>query len=61
MTAKTHPKNRLWSRKETSSQVGIPFEVWLPSVDTLRNLFCAPTVEMTITVDRLAQDRYAIY
>jgi hypothetical protein len=47
--------------KETSSQVGIPFEVWLPAVDTLRNLFCAPTVKMTITVDRLAQDRYAIY
>jgi hypothetical protein len=35
--------------------------IWLPAVDTLRNLFYAPTVEMKITFELLRQDRYALY
>lgn len=34
---------------------------WLPTLDTLRNLFYGPTVEMKITFDLLRQDRYALY
>ena len=34
--------------------------IWLSAVDTLRNLFYAPTVEMKITLE-LRQDRCALY
>jgi hypothetical protein len=30
-------------------------KIWLPTVDTLRNLFYAPTVEMKITFELLRQ------
>ena len=38
----------------------IPFSAWLPTVDTLRNLFYAPTVEMKITFELLRPGRYAL-
>ncbi len=30
-------------------------QIWLPAVDTLRNLFYAPTLDMKITINRLEQ------
>ncbi len=31
------------------------FRSWLPAVDTLRNLFAAPTIDLKITFDLLRQ------
>jgi hypothetical protein len=34
---------------------------WLPTLDTLRNLFYTPTIELKMTFELLRQDRYATY
>ena len=52
--------NTAWlNEKAAGANSGDLRPIWLPAVDTLRNLFYAPTVEMKITFDLLRQEGYA--
>ena len=58
MTAKTLGRRVKGGQKNSHRAGGYSLlEIWLPTVDTLRNLFYAPTVDMKITFELLRQDR----
>lgn len=54
--------NTAWQNEKTAGANSSGLRpIWLPAVDTLRNMFYAPTVEMKITFELLRRDRYALY
>jgi hypothetical protein len=52
--------NTAWQREKAAGATSSDLRpIWLPTVDTLRNFFYAPTVEMKITFELLRQGGYA--
>jgi hypothetical protein len=50
--------NTAWQREKAAGANSSDLRpIWLPTVDTLRNLFYAPTLDMKITFELLRQGR----
>ena len=53
--------NKAWQNEKAAGVNSSDLrQIWLPTVDTLRNSFYAPSVEMKITFDLLRQGGYAL-